>query len=221
MYLWGCDLNLGNTNRIIDVNKSTILQWHQYCRDIASNKIVRVFCEESRFKIGGPGIIVQVDESVFSKRKFHRGRLTPQKWVLGMLDTRSKLLVLEFVPNRSAETLLRVLVRNVAPGSIIWSDLWRGYANLEAQGFTHQTVNHSENFVDPETGTCTNAIEGAWSRVKYFLRKKGVMHKQNSSSYLDEYMWRRLFQDSEHPGITLKHILQHLLQWSKYSFLSS
>ena len=31
--------------------------------------------------------------------------------------------------------------------------------NKLEQGYEYQTVNHSENYVDPITGTCTNRIE--------------------------------------------------------------
>lgn len=34
-----------------------------------------------------------------------------------------------------------------------------GYNQLGNLGYIHSTVNHSRNFVDPTTGTCTNAIE--------------------------------------------------------------
>ena len=42
--------------------------------------------------IGGPGQIVEIDESKFGKRKYHCGRRVVGKWVLGGV-TRVELLV--------------------------------------------------------------------------------------------------------------------------------
>ncbi|CAG7816161.1 unnamed protein product [Allacma fusca] len=137
-----------------------------------------------------------------------------------MLDTRTKIVILVFVPNRSAETLVAKLRENVAAGSIIWSDLWRGYAGLEQAGFTHQTVNHSLNFVNPETGVHTQAIEAAWSRVKKFLRRKDVMTvpEDRKASYLDEYMWRQFYENKKNAGETFYFLLRHLAEWEEYGF---
>ena len=55
---------------------------------------------------------------------------------------------------------------------------------------SHQTVNHSVNFVDPATGVHTKNIESYWNRVKRkFKHMKGV-HESMVNSYLDEFMWR-------------------------------
>ena len=57
--------------------------------------------------------------------------------------------------------------RHVLPSSIIYSDMWKGYNNIESKlNLRHYTVNHSETYVDPETGCHTNTIEGTWFDVK-------------------------------------------------------
>jgi len=38
----------------------------------------------------------------------------------------------------------------------------------------HSTVNHSQNFVDSNKRTCTNAIEAYWSRVKRHVRVRNT-----------------------------------------------
>ena len=44
-------------------------------------------------------------------------------------------------------------------GSVIYSDEWRAYSGIPAivgKNYTHHTVNHSQNFVDPVTGMMYN-----------------------------------------------------------------
>lgn len=70
------------------------------------------------------------------------------------------------VPDRKAETLLAIIQRYVHPGSNINTDCFKSYNNLHLLFASHNTVNHSLFFVDPETGIHTNTIEGNWKGVK-------------------------------------------------------
>ena len=62
---------------------------------------------------------------------------------------------------------------------------------LGDEGYQHLTVNHSLTLKNPDTGACTNTVEGMWACVKRQLpdcqRAKGMF-----SSYLGEFMYRRL-----------------------------
>ena len=46
------------------------------------------------------------------------------------------------VDDRSAETLEAIITRHSEPGSIIYSDGWKGYMGLNDLGFRHFTVEH-------------------------------------------------------------------------------
>ena len=62
------------------------------------------------------------------------------------------------VPDRTAATLLDTIQACITPGSIIISDMWASYQEIETligMNYTHQTVNHTEKFVDPTTGAHT------------------------------------------------------------------
>ena len=111
-----------------------------------------------------------------------------------MVDTSVSpaLGVMELVASHDAATLLPIIQRHVRPGTIVWSDMWAAYNNVQhlppvAQ---HQTVNHSIEFVNSATGVHTQNIESYWNRVKIKIKRMRGCHDQMMSSYLDEFMWR-------------------------------
>ena len=130
--------------------------------------------------IGGRGVIVEVDECLAVKRKSHRGRiLRNQVWIFGGVERgNSRNYFIEVVESRNRPTLASVLRRRVKSHSIIMTDLWKGYLNISVYlfefGYLHYTVNHSLNFVDPESGAYTQSIEGFWSVYKRMVRKRGT-----------------------------------------------
>ena len=75
-------------------------------------------------------------------------------WVLGGVDRSTNQCFLIPCPNnqRGADVLLPLIQRWVLPGSIVYTDEWGGYNQLTARGYTHDTVNHTIQFVDPATG---------------------------------------------------------------------
>jgi transposase-like protein len=142
--------------------------------------------------IGGPGIIVEIDESKFGKRKYNRGHRVEGVWVIGGVErTENRQMFAVVVERRDAATLLDVISRHVAAGSIVHTDLWRGYEQLEAHlDVEHRTVNHTQHFVNPGDGTHTNTIEGTWNGLKLKIaprhRTRGQM-----TEHLLEFIWRR------------------------------
>lgn len=60
------------------LHKSTISKVLKEIRELIAATL-----EEQNERIGGVGHTVELDESVFGRRKYHRGRLRPTKWVLG------------------------------------------------------------------------------------------------------------------------------------------
>jgi len=119
------------------------------------------------FHIGGPGIIVEIDESKFGKRKYNTGHRVEGVWVIGGVErTPERRVFLVAVENRNADTIKALILRYVAPGSIIHTDCWAAYVNIpnwrnapSDLPFTHERVNHSVEYVN-ENGAHTNTIEG-------------------------------------------------------------
>ncbi len=94
------------------------------------------------------------------------------------------------MPLKSHACILPYIQRHVAHGTTMHSDEARVYQILPRLGYTHKTVCHERNFVNPFDGTHANEIEGLWSHVKI---KWGSMHGVNAANrdaHLDEWMWR-------------------------------
>eukprot|EP00116_Pleurobrachia_bachei_P017220 sb/3477482/ len=72
--------------------------------------------------IGGPGVIVQIDESKHGKRKYQRGRLVEGTWVFGGVDQVTGEAFFEICPanKRDEATLLPIILRRIRPGSITY-----------------------------------------------------------------------------------------------------
>ena len=99
-------------------------------------------------------------------------------------STQPALGYMRIVSDRSAQTLCPIIQQHVKPETIIHSDEWGGYIPVGSlpNVAAHETVNHSQHFVDPATGVHTQAIESYWNRAKIKLKKmKGVSEKQLAS----------------------------------------
>jgi transposase-like protein len=142
--------------------------------------------------IGGEGIIIEIDEAKFGKRKYHRGHKVDGVWILGGVErTPERKVFLVEVKDRKADLLTHIIKKHVKPGSIIHTDMWKGYDRLEEVGiFEHYTVNHSKNFKDPETGVHTNTIEGTWNGLKTRIKPRNRVKRQ-INDHLWEFIWRR------------------------------
>jgi hypothetical protein len=135
--------------------------------------------DKTNVVLGGEGKIVEIDESLFVKVKHHKGKdlRRPQVWVFGLTERESvgnkKRALFVVVPKRDGKTLLNVIYKHVAPGTIIASDCWKAYkriAKLPGRNYEHRQVNHDLHFVDPVTLTHTNTIESIWNSAKIHLK---------------------------------------------------
>lgn len=174
----------------LGISKNTVTDWMNFCREVCVEVVVR-----ESVKLGGPGKIVEIDESKFSKRKYNRGKRVKGEWVFGGVERQSNVCFVEVVENRSAAVLLDVLTKYVLPGSTVISDCWKAYDCLEDEGFVHLKVNHSITFKDPDTGAHTNTIEGMWNCIKRNLKQVRKID-EGFDSYLSEFMWRRRHQEN-------------------------
>jgi len=151
-------------------------------------------------KIGGPGVIVEIDETVLTKRKYHRGQLrAEQQWVFGGVERETGRCFLWPVERRDAGTLLHLIQHFILPGTTIINDMWAAYNRIDQlpELYQHYTVNHSENFVNPDTGAHTQTIEGTWSHFKRHHREQMGTARTLFLSYVNQFCWRRLFKGDD------------------------
>ena len=191
IHLWSNHNSVASASTATGVSERAIIQNYQYLRNVCSGKLMSV--DE---KLGGPGIVVQIDESLF-RHKYQRGsRPASEQWVLGIADTSYKpaKVHMEMVASRNAETVLPIIRRKVAAGSIIRSDQWRAYQGLGNDvAYTYEPLNHSENVVDPVTGVHTQSIESYWNDCKRRLKTASRTKAEMLPGYLDQFMWENQF----------------------------
>jgi len=184
-YHWLAGTTRDNLCLIGGFAKQTVTDFFRSLRELVADAL-----DEEDIVIGGEGIRVELDESKFGKRKYNKGHHVEGVWVFGGVEhTDERKVFLRVVERRDAQTLRTVILKHVRQGSIVVTDFWRGYLGLEELGYVHLRVNHSETFVDAETGACTDSIVGTWAGVK---RKIPVRNRTTCiEENLWEFIWRR------------------------------
>lgn len=179
------------TSADLTLDKNTVSKWFAVFRSALAKSL-----EESAEKIGGEGRVVQIDETVIARRKYNRGRIVPQQWLFGAIDTVNSHYILRCIDNRSKVVLKKIIVDTITENSTIHSDMWSSYMSIfsEDLGFVHETVNHSENFKDPVTGVHTNLIENLWMLLKQALRRKYQRSRAHLELYLAEFCMRSKYK---------------------------
>ena len=179
-------------------NKKTVVNWYRKCRSITNNWI-----RKNPPILGGFGKIVEMDESHFAGApKYGKGRRLGEnawaetyKWTFGLIERGSLDCVLETVDaGRSRKTLIPIINKHCADGTVFCSDSWKAYyklpEHLEIEDVLYFPVNHTNNYVDPITGAHTQTIEGLWRHCKEHLPSYG-MKPVDLQEYLGSFMWIR------------------------------
>lgn len=136
--------------------------------------------------LGGPGEIVQVDETwvggkVRGMGRAYKGNKTA---VMGMLEKDGELIT-RVIPDAKRVTLWGHICENVLPGTILHTDQHHAYRSITLRGYRHETCNHeSEQWVSPK-GVTVNNLEGFWR-----LLKRGIngTHIHVSAKHLPKYL---------------------------------
>jgi hypothetical protein len=107
-------------------------------------------------------------------------------WVIGAIERESEEVRLKLVYKRRGIDCKQFVFDNVETCSVVVTDCWRGFNDLNYPGFVHKTVNHSVNFVSPIDSTIhTNTIERLWRSLKKFVR--GSRNMEELKTQLREF----------------------------------
>lgn len=215
-YYWVYELPGEFISRELKIGgEHTVVDWRNFAREVCLSVL-----EQDSEQIGGPGKFVEIDESKFGKRKFHRGKRIEGVWVFGGIERESKRCFFEVVEDRSAATLIPLIKKYIRPGTTILSDCWKAYSSLSSEGYLHLTVNHSIEFKNKETGACTNQIKSTWNAVKRSLPKSGTQ-KHLYDSYLVEYCIRKKYlKETDDKFITFLELIKRVYSCKKRSPLT-
>ena len=205
LYAWSREMtSITYCEHELSISHGTAVDWNNFLREVCAADLLA-----NPVMVGGPGHTVEIDESLFSRRKNHQGRQLPQKWVFGGIDRQTRDCFLYTVPDRSGPTLLPIIQGAFRAGTTIMSDMWAAYGGINAMGFAHLQVNHTYNFVDPVTGAHTQNVENNWKNAKTRNKRQHGTHRQMIESYLCEYMWRQRHRNNDLFARIIQDIATH------------
>jgi transposase-like protein len=181
MYLMGstrCGISAKQIQRETGVTYKTAWRMFKQIRSLMSEDI----------KLGGRW--VEVDESGFggTSKRVNTVR-KPKTTVVGFVERQGRVKAV-VADDRKKATLLPLIKQYVLPKSIIFTDNFSSYDDINPNLYKHRRVNHSAGvYVVGDSHTQT--IEGFWSLVKRGIG--GVYHAVSYKylqTYLDEYSFR-------------------------------
>jgi len=195
---WSNNIIQKDILRFVDVGRVALYKFRKMIISMISK-----YFKENPILLGGPGSIVQIDETMINhKIKAHCGR-TPcqQVWLLCIVDT-------SFVPskgfcciveNRSAACLLPIISNVVRAGSTIYTDDFKSYLGLSGLNeYSHMSVCHKYNFVDPVTGVHTQNVESFNNKIKRKIKSMNGLDDNSCKMFLQEFMFLDLFKENSY-----------------------
>ena len=125
--------------------------------------------------------VIAVDEAWFGRKRYGG-----QTIVIGAIETDTRRLRLQVIPDTEQDSIESFLESWVTRSSHLITDCGSGYSGVEWLGYTRETYNHSAGHFGQ-----SNHIECIWSAMKRHLRKLyGCIPTSRLQSFLNEWMAR-------------------------------
>jgi hypothetical protein len=105
-----CRVQARQIQREYRLSAHTVSVWGMFCRETTL-----VFLAGCFVKIGGPQNTVEIDESMFGRPKYHRGHPINGQWVFGGVERESGRTFLVPMLDRTADTLMAIIVTGSNP----------------------------------------------------------------------------------------------------------
>lgn len=119
-------------------------------------------------------------------------------WIQSIFERKSGKFVLIPVPKRNKRTLVGNIEKYIPQDSLICTDEWGAYNNINENGYSHRSVNHSKkeysriDIIDGKEITITiNACEGIHRSIRQRFANKTNRKKERIDLILGEIMYRK------------------------------
>lgn len=151
LYFWSRELIQQDISYELESNKNSVSKWSLRLREV-----IRKYLVDNNEMLGGLDVdgnpkVVEIDECLFFRAKYNRGRFRDAQWTFGGVERGSKKCFLIPVADRSAAALIPIIEANILPNTIIISDCWTSYNSLANNpNYVHLSVNHFFNFLSPD-----------------------------------------------------------------------
>ena len=173
------------------------------------HKLRRAMIRPGRDRLSGT---VQVDETfIGGKKPGKRGRGAEGKQlvlVASQEDGLNKIgrIRLSVIPDASAASINTALLSMVEPGSLIKTDGWTGYFEVDSAGYRHEVIRQSSHVGEDMLPACHRVA----SLCKRWLlgTLQGAAGKNNLQYYLDEYTFRFNRRTSKSRGKLFYRLIQ-------------
>lgn len=140
--------------------------------------------------VGGKVANMHLDKQTRMRMgKVRTGGFEGKAVVAGLLERHSKKARVKVLPNTRQFHVRTNVKENVEKGSAVYTDSLKSYANLPADGFIHDFVDHTEQYVKGRVHT--NGLENFWSLFKRALKGTYVsVEPFHLQAYADEQCFR-------------------------------
>jgi transposase-like protein len=132
--------------------------------------------------------------------------------IAGLLDRETGEARTEVMPNVRAYHIRTNVIENVEKGSTVYTDSLRSYRNLPVDGFVHDFLDRTEEYVNGQVHT--NGMENFWSLLKRALKGTYVsVEPFHLQAHCNEQAFRynnRKMTDADRFTIVMQQIVGHI-----------